>query len=296
MAFKSGFISIIGRPNVGKSTLLNALLGEKLTIITPKVQTTRNRIRGILNTPEHQLVFSDTPGIIPSPQYKLHSKMMHQVNESLTDADVILYLTDMDVHEDDTYILDRLSNLKTPIIGLVNKMDLGDQESVAARMEALRARVPFRYLLPISALNKFNLQSVLTAILEFIPEGPAFFDQDQLTDKSERFVAAEIIREKIFMRYKEEIPYSVQVEIETFREEPAIIHIGALIYTMRESQKQILIGKGGIALKNTGIAARRDLELFFKKQVHLTTFVKVKKDWRDNDQLLRQFGYESTEE
>lgn len=293
MAYKAGFISIIGRPNVGKSTLLNAILGEKLTIITPKVQTTRNRIRGILNRPDCQMVFSDTPGIIPNPQYKLHSRMMAQVNESLGDADVLIYMTDFDADETDNYILERIKSINIPKIAVLNKIDTTDQAKVAEKLEALAATDIFQNILPISAAHGFNIDGLMQLLLDKMPESEAFFSNDQLTDKSERFIAAEIIREKIFMRYKEEIPYSVQVEIEEFKEDESIIRISALIYTMRDSQKQILIGKGGIALKQTGIAARRELEQFFKKKVFLSTFVKVKKDWRDNDMLLNQFGFES---
>lgn len=292
MNHKSGFISIIGKPNVGKSTLMNALVGEKISIISPKVQTTRHRIMGILSKPEYQLVFSDTPGII-EPKYKLHGSMMEFVNQSLQDADVVLFITDESPEKpEDEAIYEKLRLISAPLIVLLNKIDLMEgNEQVQHRLEQVKSKTNAKYVFPVSALNKFGLDIALKQILEFVPEGPSFYPDDQLTDKSERFVAAEIIREKIMMRYKEEIPYSVQVEVVEFKEEPKIIRISAEIYVMRDSQKQILIGRGGVAIKNVGVAARRDMERFFDKQVFLQTFVKVKENWRDNDSLLRQFGY-----
>lgn len=292
MNHKSGFVSIIGRPNVGKSTLMNALVGEKISIISPKVQTTRHRIMGILSKPEYQIVFSDTPGII-EPKYKLHGSMMDFVNQSLQDADVVLFITDIaEDRTEDEQIYERLRMIQQPLFVLLNKIDLleGD-EALATKVEYLKQKVNAKEVIPVSALNKFGLDVAMQKVLEFIPEGPSFYPDDQLTDKSERFVASEIIREKIMMRYKEEIPYSVQVDVVEFKEEEKIIRISAEIYVMRDSQKQILIGKGGSAIKNVGIAARRDLERFFDKQVFLQTFVKVKENWRDSDKLLKQFGY-----
>jgi GTP-binding protein Era len=288
---KAGFVSIIGKPNVGKSTLLNALLGEKISIISPKVQTTRHRIMGILSKPDYQLVFSDTPGII-NPKYKLHGSMMDFVNQSLQDADVVLFITDI-LNDADEELMKKLQLIKTPLLVLLNKIDLlTNNEEVFERVKEWKNKLPHAIaVVPVSALNKFNINELIKAILPYIPEGPSFYPDDQLTDKSERFVAAEIIREKIMMRYKEEIPYATQVEIESFKEEDKIIRISAVIYVMRDSQKQIMIGKGGSALKNVGIAARRDLEKFFNKQIFLQTFVKVKEDWRDNDRLLKEFGY-----
>ncbi len=288
---KAGFVSIIGKPNVGKSTLLNALLGEKISIISPKVQTTRHRIMGILSKPDYQLVFSDTPGII-KPKYKLHGSMMDFVNQSLQDADVVLFITDI-LNDADEELMKKLQLIKTPLLVLLNKIDLlTNNEEVFERVKEWKNKLPHAIaVVPVSALNKFNINELIKAILPYIPEGPSFYPDDQLTDKSERFVAAEIIREKIMMRYKEEIPYATQVEIESFKEEDKIIRISAVIYVMRDSQKQIMIGKGGSALKNVGIAARRDLEKFFNKQIFLQTFVKVKEDWRDNDRLLKEFGY-----
>lgn len=292
MSFKSGFVSIIGKPNVGKSTLLNALLGEKLSIATQKAQTTRHRIKGIYNTSECQIVFSDTPGII-QPRYKLQGSMMKFVNESLADSDLVLFMADFESYNEEEDLLEKLKMIQTPMIMVLNKIDEHNQEEVAAKLAFWEEKKLFSRILPASASNKFNTDSIVKCLLDYLPVGAPFYDQDQLTDKSERFVASEIIREKIMLRYKEEIPYSVQVEIESFKEDPDIIRISALIYVMRDSQKQILIGKGGIAIKNMGIAARRDLEKFFRKKIFLQTFVKVKEDWRDNDRLLKQFGYES---
>jgi GTP-binding protein Era len=292
MNHKSGYVSIIGKPNVGKSTLMNALVGEKISIISPKVQTTRHRIMGILSKPEYQIVFSDTPGII-EPKYKLHGSMMEFVNQSLQDADVVLFITDNseDMPEDEA-IYERLKLVKRPLIVLLNKIDLlAGNDAVEQKVNYIKSKVNALEVFPISAQNKFGLADALKKILEFIPEGPSFYPDDQLTDKSERFVASEIVREKIMMRYKEEIPYSVQVDVVEFKEDEKIIRISAEIYVMRDSQKIILIGKGGVALKNVGIAARRDLERFFDKQVFLQTFVKVKENWRDSDKLLKQFGY-----
>jgi GTPase len=293
MKHQSGFVSIIGKPNVGKSTLMNALVGEKLSIISPKVQTTRHRIMGILSKPEFQLVFSDTPGII-EPKYKLHGNMMQFVNDSLQDADVVIYLTDTFTSvEKDAELIDRVKLIKTPLIIVINKVDeLSETDQIMERVNFWKQHVPnSETIIPISALNKFNLDVLLQSILARIPEAPAFYPEDQLTDKSERFIASEIIREKIMMRYKEEIPYSVQVEVIEFKEEEKIIRISAEIYVMRDSQKIILIGKRGVALKNVGIAARRDMEQFFGKQVFLQTYVRVKDNWRDDDRLLNQFGY-----
>lgn len=291
MSFQSGFVSIIGKPNVGKSTLLNALLGEKLSIATPKAQTTRHRIKGILNKPNFQMVFSDTPGII-EPKYKLQGSMMQFVNESLQDADLVLFLTDFNEWNEEAEMLERLKLVKVPMICLLNKIDAHAQNVVEDKLNFWRNQGFFKQIIPISALNKFNTELLISSVLEYLPQGEPFYDVEQLTDRSERFVASEIIREKIMVRYKEEIPYSVQVEIELFKEEKDIIHIHALIYVLRDSQKQIMIGRGGNALKQVGIAARRDLEQFFKKKIFLKTFVKVKEDWRDSSKALKDFGYE----
>ncbi len=273
---------------------MNALVGEKLSIISPKVQTTRHRIMGILSKPEYQLVFSDTPGII-EPKYKLHGNMMQFVNESLADADVVIYLTDTFTSaEKDAELIERIKLIKSPLLIVVNKVDeLTTTEQMMERVSFWEQQVPTATVISISALNKFNLDVLLQNILKHTPVAPPFYPDDQLTDKSERFIASEMIREKIMMRYKEEIPYSVQVEVVEFKEEEKLIRISAEIYVMRDSQKIILIGKGGIALKQVGIAARRDMEKFFGKQVFLQTFVKVKENWRDDDRMLKHFGYKN---
>jgi GTP-binding protein Era len=295
MKHQSGFVSIIGKPNVGKSTLMNALIGEKLSIISPKVQTTRHRIMGILSKPEYQLVFSDTPGII-EPKYKLHGNMMQFVNDSLNDADVVIYLTDTFTSaEKDADLIEKVKLVKSPLIILMNKMDqLQTNEEVIERTNFWKENVTnAEAIIPVSALNKFNLDLVMQTILKYIPEGPSFYPDDQITDRSERFIASEIIREKIMMRYKEEIPYSVQVEIVEFKDEEKLLRISAEIYVMRDSQRQIMIGRGGIAIKSVGVAARRDMEQFFGKQIFLQTYVRVKENWRDNDNMLKQFGYKN---
>jgi GTP-binding protein Era len=292
MSFRAGFVSIIGKPNVGKSTLMNALLGEKISIITPKAQTTRHRILGIYNQPEYQIVFSDTPGII-EPKYKLQGSMMKFVNESLQDADLVMFVTDFNEKNEEPELIERLKVINAPLICIINKIDESDNDGVMKKIEFWRSQVDFKEVVPISASNKFNIDLLLKSVLTYLPEGAPFYETDQVTDKSERFIASEILREKILLRYKEEIPYSVQVEIESFKDEEKLLRISAIIYVMRDSQKQIMIGKGGIAIKNMGIAARRDLEKFFGKQVFLQTFVKVKEGWRDNNNLLKEWGYDN---
>jgi GTP-binding protein Era len=292
MSFRAGFVSIIGKPNVGKSTLMNALLGEKISIITPKAQTTRHRILGIYNQPEYQIVFSDTPGII-EPKYKLQGSMMKFVNESLQDADLVMFVTDFNEKNEEPELIERLKVINAPLICIINKIDESDNDGVMKKIDFWRSQVDFKEVVPISASNKFNIDLLLKSVLTYLPEGAPFYETDQVTDKSERFIASEILREKILLRYKEEIPYSVQVEIESFKDEEKLLRISAIIYVMRDSQKQIMIGKGGIAIKNMGIAARRDLEKFFGKQVFLQTFVKVKEGWRDNNNLLKEWGYDN---
>ncbi len=292
MSFRAGFVSIIGKPNVGKSTLMNALLGEKISIITPKAQTTRHRILGIYNQPEYQIVFSDTPGII-EPKYKLQGSMMKFVNESLQDADLVMFVTDFNEKNEEPELIERLKVINAPLICIINKIDESDNDGVKKKIDFWRSQVDFKEVVPISASNKFNIDMLLKSVLTYLPEGAPFYETDQVTDKSERFIASEILREKILLRYKEEIPYSVQVEIESFKDEEKLLRISAIIYVMRDSQKQIMIGKGGIAIKNMGIAARRDLEKFFGKQVFLQTFVKVKEGWRDNNNLLKEWGYDT---
>jgi len=292
MSFLAGFVSIIGKPNVGKSTLMNALLGEKISIITPKAQTTRHRILGIYNQPEFQIVFSDTPGII-EPKYKLQGSMMKFVNESLQDADLVMFVTDFNEKNEEPELIERLKVINAPLICIINKIDESNNDGVKKKIDFWRSQVDFKEVVPISASNKFNIDMLLKSVLTYLPEGAPFYETDQVTDKSERFIASEILREKILLRYKEEIPYSVQVEIESFKDEEKLLRISAIIYVMRDSQKQIMIGKGGIAIKNMGIAARRDLEKFFGKQVFLQTFVKVKEGWRDNNNLLKEWGYDT---
>jgi len=292
MSFRAGFVSIIGKPNVGKSTLMNALLGEKISIITPKAQTTRHRILGIYNQPAYQIVFSDTPGII-EPKYKLQGSMMKFVNESLQDADLVMFVTDFNEKNEEPELIERLKVINAPLICIINKIDESDNDGVMKKIDFWRNQVDFKEVVPISASNKFNIDLLLKSVLTYLPEGAPFYETDQVTDKSERFIASEILREKILLRYKEEIPYSVQVEIESFKDEEKLLRISAIIYVMRDSQKQIMIGKGGIAIKNMGIAARRDLEKFFGKQVFLQTFVKVKEGWRDNNNLLKEWGYDT---
>lgn len=288
---KSGFVSIIGRPNVGKSTLLMALMGEKISIISPKAQTTRHRIMGIYSDEQYQIVFSDTPGVI-EPKYPLHESMMDFVDQSLEDADVVIIMVELGEKNIAEPIKLRLQNLKIPKLVLINKIDLGSQEEVMNKINFWINEFPDAIkVLPVSALNYFNTPEVLDIIKSLMPENPPYFDKEQLTDKSERFIASEIIREKIFMRYEKEIPYSVEVEIESFKEEEDIIHISAVIYVEREGQKGILIGQKGMALKNVGTAARKEMENFFKKKIFLKTFVKIKEDWRNDIKSLKKFGY-----
>lgn len=291
MEHKAGFVSIIGKPNVGKSTLMNALVGEKLSIITPKAQTTRHRIMGIINTDEYQIVFSDTPGII-DPQYGLQRSMMKFVDESLQDCDVILYIAEMGEKEMPEDIKQRLQKAAAPVILALNKIDLVKQEEVEQKIAHWKTQFNFKSIVPVSALNKFNTQALVDEIVSYLPVAPPYYPKDQLTDKPEKFFAAEIIREKIFMRYKKEIPYSTEVTIEQFKDEENLLRISAVILVERDSQKGILIGAQGSAMKNTGTAARKELENFFGKKVFLEMYVKVKEKWRDNKNLLKEFGYE----
>lgn len=291
MEHKAGFVNIIGLPNVGKSTLMNAMVGEKLSIITSKAQTTRHRIHGIVNTPEYQVVFSDTPGIL-EPEYKLQENMLKAARSALVDADVLLYLTEAGITPDpDNDFIMRLSRTRIPVLLIINKIDLSNQEKVMEVMETWKSVLPKAELIPISALRKFNVDKVYNRILELLPESPPYFPKDALTDKSERFLAGEMIREKILLQYKQEIPYAVEVEIESFKEDSKLIRISALIYVERESQKGILIGNEGKALKRVGREARLDMEAFFMKKVFLEMKVKVKKDWRSSDRQIKNFGY-----
>ncbi|MDP4210862.1 MAG: GTPase Era [Bacteroidota bacterium] len=291
MTHKSGFVNIIGNPNVGKSTLMNVLLNEKLSIVTSKAQTTRHRILGILNDDDYQVVFSDTPGIL-KPHYKMHEAMMGFVQSAINDADVILYVTDVkETIDKNSEYIQKVNNSNVPVILVINKIDLCKSDEIVQLNAQWKELLPRAEIIPISAQDKFNIHSVLTRILEALPEGPAFYDKDALTDKTERFFVSEIIREKIFRNYKKEVPYSVEVGIEEFIEEPNIIRIKAVIIVSRPTQKGIIIGKGGEALKKVATRARLDIETFFGKKVFLEVFVKVEKDWRDSDRLLREFGY-----
>jgi GTPase len=291
MNHKSGFVNILGDPNVGKSTLMNALVGEKLSIITSKAQTTRHRIMGIVNGEDFQIVYSDTPGIL-KPKYKLQEAMMNSVNIALSDADLILYVTDINGYtgNKNDYIA-KIKESGIPALIAVNKIDLTNQSDLEKTVESWHAAFPDSPVIPISALKNFNLDSLLKALLDKLPESPPFFPKDQLTDKYERFFASEIIREKILVNYKKEIPYSVEIEIESFKDEKDLIKIRALIHVTRDSQKGIIIGHRGTMLKKVGTEARYDMEDFFGKKVFLETYVKVTKDWRDKPLMLKRFGY-----
>ena len=291
MAHKSGFVNIIGKPNVGKSTLMNLLVGEKLSIITAKAQTTRNRIHGILNGPGYQIIFSDTPGIL-EPGYKLQESMLKAARSALQDADVILYLTDVNEKPDgEDPVLDKLNKITVPVILVINKIDLSDQPGVMNLIGLWDNILPRAEKIPISALKNFNVDFIFKRILDELPEAPPYYSKDQLTDKSERFFAGEFIREKILIHYKQEIPYSVEIEIDSFKETANLINIHAVIYVERESQKGILIGNQGLALKKVGREARIEMEQFFNKKVFLELLVKVKKDWRNNERQIKKFGY-----
>jgi GTPase len=289
---KSGFVNILGNPNVGKSTLMNALVGERLSIITSKAQTTRHRIQGIVNGEDFQIVYSDTPGIL-DPKYKLQESMLKAVNTAFLDADIILYVTDV-VETTEKYndYIERLVNSEIPVLIVLNKIDLSDQGTVVKKMEELKTRVPQSEVIPVSALRKFNLTTVFDRILELLPESPPYYPKDELTDKSERFFVSEIIREKILILYQKEIPYSVEIEVEKFKESDSLIKISTVVYVARDTQKSIIIGKGGEMLKKVGTMARKDMEKFFDKKVFLELFVKVKKDWRNSDYQLKRFGYQ----
>jgi GTP-binding protein Era len=288
---KAGFVNIIGCPNVGKSTLLNALVGERLSIITSKAQTTRHRIMGIVSGPDHQIVFSDTPGII-KPLYKLQEKMMQFVITALTDADLFLLITDVfeDIKLDETYLA-KLQKVNTPILLLINKIDVATEEKLLEVATEWKGKLPAAEIIPISALKNYNLERVMDRIVEMLPSGEAFYDKEEFTDKPERFFVSEIVREKILLNYKKEIPYSVEIVVNSFKEEETIIRIQADILVERESQKGIIIGDKGGALKKTGTMARLELEKFFNKKVFIEIFVKVDKDWRSNDRRLKNFGY-----
>ena len=289
---KSGFVNIIGNPNVGKSTLINALVGEKLSIITSKAQTTRHRIMGIVSSEDFQIVYSDTPGIL-KPSYKLQESMMKFVTGAVADADVILYVTDtVERGERSAEIIDRIRQSGVPAIVVINKIDLTTPEALEALVDKWQGELPEARIVPASAKENFNIEGLFKTILDLLPEGPAFYPKDTLTDKTLRFFASEIIREKILRFYDKEIPYCCEIEIESYKEEPAIDRIAATIYVARDSQKGILIGHKGEKLKRVGQAAREDMEQFLGKKVFLQLFVKVNDDWRNNERQLRRFGYE----
>lgn len=289
---RSGFVNIIGNPNVGKSTLMNALVGEKLSIVTAKAQTTRHRIMGIVNGEDWQIVYSNTPGIL-KPNYRLQQNMMNFVDGAIGDADIILYVTDVvETSDKNSEYVDKLARLDCPVIVVVNKIDLSSQDKVIEIMDYWKSKLPDSTVIPASAKENFNLQSILDTVVGKLPECPPWFDKDAFTDKNLRFFASEIIREKILLNYKEEIPYCCEVGIETFKEGAERYDISAVIYVMRESQKGIVIGKGGTALKKVGTQARIDMEDFFQKKVFLQMYVKVDPDWRESRRELRKFGYE----
>lgn len=291
MAHKAGYVNIIGRPNVGKSTLMNAMVGEKLSIITSKAQTTRHRIHGILNAPDYQVVFSDTPGIM-DPNYKLQEVMLKAARSALVDADVLIYLTEIGEKPDpENRIIQKVSRARVPVLLVINKIDLSHQEEVEKCIKDWDQILPEAEKIPISALRNFNVDLIFKRILDHLPESPPYFSKEALTDKSERFFAGEMIREKILLYYKQEIPYAVEIEIESFKEDHKLIRISALIYVERESQKGILIGNQGKALKKVGRESRLDMESFFHKKVFLELRVKVKKDWRNNERFIKNFGY-----
>lgn len=288
---KAGYVNIVGKPNVGKSTLMNAMVGEKLSIITSRAQTTRHRIHGILNTPEYQIIFSDTPGIL-DPSYKLQEAMLKSARSALVDADVLIYLTEAgDPPDPENGFIQKVAKAKVPVLLVINKIDLSNQEEVVLCMEKWDKVLPEAEKIPISALRNFNVETILNRILFHLPVSPPYFAKDALTDKSERFFTGEMIREKILLYYKQEIPYAVEVEIESFKEDDKLIRINAMIYVERESQKGILIGNEGKALKKVGRESRLDMETFFQKKVFLELRVKVKKDWRNNERFIKNFGY-----
>ena len=290
--FKSGFVNIIGNPNVGKSTLMNAMVGEKLSIVTAKAQTTRHRIMGIVNGEDYQVVFSDTPGIL-KPNYRLQQDMVNFVDAAIGDADVILYVTDtVEKPDKNSEYVDKLSKLTCPVIIVINKIDISDQAKVLELMNYWKEKVSAAEIIPASAQEKFGLENIFRTILEKLPVCPPWYDKDAFTDKNLRFFAEEIIREKILLNYKEEIPYCCQAQVETFKEGADRYDISAVIYVMRDSQKGIIIGKKGAALKKMSTEARIEMEDFFQKKVFLQLFVKVAPDWREDKRELRRFGYE----
>lgn len=290
---KSGFVNIVGNPNVGKSTLMNALVGEKISIITSKAQTTRHRIMGIVNGEDFQIVYSDTPGVL-KPNYKLQESMLNFSTGALTDADIILYVTDVvESFDKNQSFLEKVKKQTAPVMLIINKIDLTNQEKLIELVEKWKEVLPETEIIPISATNNFNLDHLLKRIKAQLPDSPPFFEKDALTDKPARFFVTEIIREKILTNYDKEVPYSVEVAVESFKEDKKMIHINAVIYVERDSQKGIIIGQGGKMLKKVGTEARKDIESFFDKKVFLELYVKVEKDWRNKENKLKDFGYQN---
>lgn len=288
---QSGFVSIIGKPNAGKSTLLNVLIGEKLSIVTPKAQTTRHKISGILNHQDYQIIFSDTPGIL-QPKYKMHEAMMKSVKEGIKDSEVILLLIDVQQKiEENDEIFQKIKNNPKPLIVVVNKIDLSTQEMVVEQMKLIEKILPGKNSIPVSATTKFNLDKLLEEILNLLPENPPYYPKDELTDRTERFLVSEIIREKIFMLYHEEVPYSIEVVVTEYTDKETLTKISAEIYVNKESQKPIIIGKGGTAIKRLGIIAREEIEKFIGRKVFLDLTVKEREGWRENEDLLKRLGY-----
>lgn len=288
---KSGYVNIIGSPNVGKSTLMNQLVGEKISIVTSKAQTTRHRILGIVNEEDYQVVFSDTPGVVNS-SYKLHDAMMSFVNTSLIDADIILFITDpFEKETNHTETLEKIKLSKVPVVCMINKIDLVDQKDVTVQIDYWQKQLPEAIVFPISALHIFNIEKIWDTILDLLPINPPYYGKDDLTDRPLKFFIAELIREKIFEYYKKEVPYSCEVEVESYKDEEEIVKIRAIIHVERDSQRMIIIGRGGHMLKRIGTSARKDMERFLGKKVYLETYVKVDKDWRSNDSKLKKFGY-----
>ena len=292
MSHKAGFVNIIGYPNVGKSTLMNTLVGEKLSIITSKAQTTRHRIMGIVNGEDFQIVYSDTPGIVRNPSYKMHEFMNKYVETALLDADIVLLMTEPGLNFSEEQVLEKITGSGAKTLVLINKIDLSDQQTIMQEIKRWEEKMPGAEIIPISALNGFNVSKVFDTIMENLPESPPYFPKDELTDRSLRFFVSEIIREKIFLYYQKEVPYSVDVAVESYQEEPNIDRIRAIIFVSRESQKGIILGHQGKAIKRVGTEARKDIEKFVGKKVFLELHVKVNKDWRDNENILKRFGYD----
>ena len=291
MNHKAGFVNIIGKPNVGKSTLMNELVGEKLSIITPKKQTTRHRILGIVNEDDYQIIFSDTPGYL-KPGYKLQESMMKFVESALLDADIFLYITAADEQDEDDEIIEKLKETDVPVIVVINKIDLSDQKKIETLYDSWQKKIPNAKVLPVAALHKFNVDTLFKLILELLPESPPYYPKDELTNKTMRFFVSEIIREKIFTNYQQEVPYSTEVIVDAYKEEEKIIRIMAYVFVVRESQKAIILGHKGNAIKKAATQARIDIEDFVGKKVFLEIRVKVSKDWRDDPNKLKQFGYD----